>query len=127
RAASPGPAVPGHVLVVDDDPGVLESMEVLLDTLGYRVTCAATGAALRASLNPLPDIILMDLMMPGESGEELTLWLLSQEATRNIPVIVLSAHHQAQQIAARLGAAAFLTKPFELEELLALFRRYGLS
>jgi CheY-like chemotaxis protein len=115
-----------RILVVDDNPAVLESLELLLTALGYQVSGALNGIELRARLTPPPDLVLMDLMMPGESGEELIHWLRSQEAWRAVPVVIISAHPQAAEIAARLAVAGVLMKPFEAAHLAALLQRLGL-
>ena len=112
------------VLVIDDDPGIREYLETLAARQGFGVYSAEDGESALAGLDQVrPDVITLDAVLPGIDGLE-TLRRLKQRAPE-IPVIMLSGHGQARTIveAMRLGAADFLRKPFEVEELELAFSR----
>ena len=105
-----------HILIIDDDIHINEMLEEVLIQEGYQVSHAYSGTeALLFLANEKPDLILLDLMLPGLTGEE----VLSQ--IEKIPVIVMSAKVEVKDKAALLlnGAEDYITKPFEIEELLA--------
>ncbi len=106
-----------RILVVDDEPGVQESLRMLLKSEGEVTVAGDADAALRAVALATPDVVLLDLVMPGRSGLDL-LAELSKRGVR-APVIVLTATNtvNAAVEAMKRGAADFITKPFELEAL----------
>ncbi|MBK7949616.1 MAG: sigma-54-dependent Fis family transcriptional regulator [Deltaproteobacteria bacterium] len=106
-----------RILVVDDEPGVQESLRMLLKSDGDVTIAGDVDAALREISISLPDVVLLDLVMPGRSGLDL-LEELSKRGVR-APVIVLTATNtvSAAVQAMKHGAADFVTKPFELEAL----------
>lgn len=110
------------ILAVDDTAASLRLLTEILEGEGYGVRAAISGAmALRsASLNP-PDLILLDVRMPEMDGFEVCRRLKAQEATRNIPVIFVSATTDTDEKVQgfQCGAVDFVTKPFQREELLA--------
>jgi DNA-binding response OmpR family regulator len=108
------------VLVVDDDPDICAFLEDALEDSGYEVRTAADGRLALALLRDWrPDLILLDLMMPGVNGWAFRHAQLVQQCLASIPVVVMSAGYGAQREAAKLRAAAGLDKPFDLDELLA--------
>jgi DNA-binding NarL/FixJ family response regulator len=112
-----------RLLVVDDDPGLLRAVAETLRAEGYEVTTARRGAeALVCIAESLPDLIVSDIRMPGMDGYELVRNLRSSARTRLIPVVFLTAKDEtADRIAGfRSGVDAYLTKPFEPDELLAV-------
>ena len=107
-----------HILIVDDDIYIGNMLEEILTKEGYSVSRAYSGTeAVRALDEVQPELILLDLMLPGLSGEEV---LPTIEGT-GIPVIVVSANSDTQNKVKLLlkGAADYITKPFETDELLA--------
>ena len=105
-----------NILIVDDDPHINAMLKENLETEGYSVSSAYSGTeALMLLSNLKPDLILLDLMLPGLSGEE----LLPQ--IKDIPVIVVSAKADITDKVGLLlgGAADYITKPFNMQELLA--------
>jgi CheY-like chemotaxis protein len=72
----------------------------------------------------LPDLILLDVLLSGKDGREIVKHLKSQEETRHIPVIMFSAHPNAEKTAQAAGADDFIAKPFEMDELLAKVAHY---
>ncbi len=106
------------VLVVDDDPDILQTLALCLSTEGYRVLMAANGQeALDLLKKERPACILLDLMMPVMDGWQFVA-ALEERGLRNAPLLILSADRAVQGHAAKLRADAFLAKPFDLDELL---------
>ena len=122
-------AVGAHILVVDDEPGILRAVRTVLDRRGFQVHEAETGMeALASYKRERPDLILLDLGLPDIEGLEV---IRQVRATSNVPIVVLSVREAEQDKvkALDLGADDYLTKPFGIEELLARIRvalRHGL-
>jgi len=112
-----------RLLVVDDDPGLLLAVSETLRAEGYDVKTARRGAeALVIVAQSLPDLIISDIRMPGMDGYQLVRNLRSNARTRLVPIVFLSAKDEtADRIQGfRTGVDAYLTKPFEPEELAAI-------
>ncbi len=110
------------ILIVDDLPVNLRVLNQILTQNGYKVRKALSGEmALTACAATLPDLILLDILMPDLDGYEVCSRLKSQEKTRKIPVIFLSALDEAEDKvkAFHVGAADYISKPFQVEEVLA--------
>jgi sigma-B regulation protein RsbU (phosphoserine phosphatase) len=110
------------VLAVDDDSDILELVEMCLTAEGFDVITAGDGIkALEMAKAHRPDLILLDLMMPGMEGPEVMEKLKADAQTRAIPVIMLTAKAQTYEKVQGLSAGAddYITKPFELDELIA--------
>jgi two-component system, OmpR family, response regulator MprA len=117
------PSTKPHVLVVDDDKAVRESLRRSLEFNGYAVSLAADGAEALAGIGGLgPDVVVMDVMMPRLDGIEATKAL--RKAGNDVPVLVLTARDAIGDRVEGLDAGAddYLTKPFALQELLARLR-----
>jgi CheY-like chemotaxis protein len=108
-----------HVLVVDDDPGILETIEGVLELEGYEVDLAHDGLeALQKVTTRPPALIVLDIMMPRMDGFGLVAELERQGLHPAIPTIVLTADGRAPAKAARLGAHGYVEKPFTIEAFL---------
>jgi DNA-binding response OmpR family regulator len=108
------------VLVADDDPDILSLVTLRLERSGYDVVGAGDGEeALTAALARGPDLALLDVMMPKLDGYEVTERLREHEATRHMPVILLTARVQEADIArgVEAGADDYVKKPFSTQEL----------
>ena len=109
-----------HILVVDDEADITALVAYHLAKAGYRVSTAANGTdALRAATEQRPDVVVLDLMLPGLSGLDVLQALRKQEETRDVGVIMLTARREeADRIRGlSLGADDYLTKPFSPGEL----------
>jgi two-component system alkaline phosphatase synthesis response regulator PhoP len=114
-----------NVLVVDDERDILELVKYNLDKEGYQVTVVATGEdALLAARSKLPDIIILDLMLPGVDGLEVCRRLKADPKTRSIPIVMLTAKGDEADVVTglELGAADYVTKPFSPRVLTARVR-----
>jgi CheY-like chemotaxis protein len=107
----------GKVLVVDDEPSVLDVLRRYLTKAGYEITLAPNGAAALEMVHsgPAPDLIVLDLMMPVMSGFEVLSALQANKVWSEIPVILLSA--TAGYMAGHLDVDAILPKPFDIAGL----------
>ena len=106
-----------HILVIDDDTRLRELLQRYLSEQGFRVTTAADSAQARARLASMDfDLLVLDIMMPGESGLDLTRWLRQEERA---PVLLLTAMGDTEHRIAGLecGADDYLAKPFDPREL----------
>jgi len=119
-----------RVLVVEDEPDIAALIAYQLTREGFRVETASTGnEALSAVSREVPDLVVLDRMLPGVSGDEVLETLRKESATRTIPILVLTAkREQEDRIAGfELGADDYLTKPFSPRELVlrvqAILRR----
>lgn len=126
RPTKPPEGLPPLILVVDDYEDAREMCAEYLQFSGFRVASAASGQeALDKAFELLPDVILMDLSLPGMDGWQATRRLKDDERTRAIPVVALTGHALAghSEGARRAGCDAFLTKPCLPEALVAEVRR----
>jgi DNA-binding response OmpR family regulator len=113
------------ILVVEDEPDILEFLQVILEEEGYAVLTSDKGEFLEQfDKSNLPDLIIVDVLLSGKDGREIVKHLKSQEETKHIPVIMFSAHPSAEQTAREAGAEDFLAKPFDIDELLAKVAKY---
>jgi CheY-like chemotaxis protein len=112
------------ILVVDDEPSLMEAISSVLEDEGYPVTTAADGAAALRVLNDglRPCLAILDLMMPSMNGWELRAAMLADAALAEIPVAVVSAFAHGEMTT--LKPSAVLQKPFKLSEILELADRY---
>ena len=109
------------VLVVDDDPGVLEVLDLALSAEGYRVVLARNGReALDQAAESHPNLMLVDLMMPVMDGWQFVRACRERHFAEQTPVIILSAARNVEQAARELGVQAVIAKPFNLDHLLDL-------
>jgi CheY-like chemotaxis protein len=113
------------ILVVDDDPDILDVMRVVLESVGYAVQTATNG---REALDALrggerPDVVLLDLMMPIANGWWFREQIGRDPALATIPIIVLSGARITDQEITQLGVRGFLKKPVMLEALLSIVER----
>jgi two-component system phosphate regulon response regulator PhoB len=105
-----------RVLVIDDDPELQELVRVLLSSIGMDVVTAGTAAAAAQVLRqkPLPDLVLLDLMLPDVSGLEFLRQMRAKVVFNDLPVIILSALADPEQIrdGLKMGADRYITKPY---------------
>ncbi|HSD42527.1 MAG TPA: response regulator [Burkholderiales bacterium] len=114
-----------RVLIADNEPNIVVSLEFLMEEAGFEVKVAANGQeALDLVGSFRPDLVLLDIMMPVKNGYEVCQILKSDPATRAVKVVMLSAKGRDVEVAKglELGADAYVTKPFSTRELVAQIR-----
>ena len=115
-------SVRGQILIVDDDVSIRVLLKEYLEQNGFEISTAENGTTLREQLrHGRPDLIILDLMLPGEDGFALCRWI---RASRDTPIIMLTAKNQSDDRiqGLELGADDYITKPFEPRELVARIR-----
>jgi DNA-binding response OmpR family regulator len=117
--------MPKHIIVVDDDKEVREIVTFALNCNGFEVAAASNGQQLHHLLtSQVPDLIILDVMMPGQNGYQLFHSLRNNPDTQQIPIIIMTAHAENiyERISADLGAAKHVTKPFHPLDLVEKVR-----
>src|SRR5438876_52256 len=114
-----------RILVCDDDPGVVEVITIMLQEEGHEVKTLNSGKAIQKRVQEYsPDIILLDIWMPGIDGKQVAKLLKDNPDTGHIPIIVISALNDTEKIAKEAGADDFLAKPFEMDNLLTKIKTF---
>jgi len=116
-----------HILVVEDETAIAELISINLRHAGFEVTIAGTAEQAQAAVNgELPDLIILDWMLPGQSGVALAKRWRGEARTRELPVIMLTARaDEADKITGLdAGADDYLTKPFDRQALASLLSRW---
>ena len=114
--------MPSTVLIVDDEPAGRQTLEAVLEGEGYRLEMAENGyEALEKARTLLPDVILLDVMMPGITGYEVCKRIREDDKLAEIPIIILTALDDRNSMlkALEAGADDFISKPFDRHELRA--------
>lgn len=106
------------IMVADDDPGIVDAISLMLDFEGYDVSSTVNGATIMDMKTQYPDLLVLDIWMSGQDGREICRYLKSNDDTKNIPVLMISASKDIRQSAMDSGADDFLAKPFEMDDLL---------
>lgn len=116
--------MPSRILVVEDDPDIAELVEHHLSRAGYATSVVGTGADALERIRERPDLVLLDLMLPGLSGFEICRKMRSDPQTATVPIIMLTARaeEESRVEGLELGADDYVTKPFSPRELLARLR-----
>ena len=118
--------MPASVLVADDDPNIVLSLEFLMKRAGYRVRVARDGDQVLAALEQeIPDLVLLDLMMPRRSGYDVCDTIRGNPAWTGVRIVILTAKGQEVERAKglALGADDYITKPFSTRDVVDRVRR----
>ena len=118
--------MPSRVLLIEDEPNIIEAIRFLLSRDGWIVDTHANGAtALEAIAQREPDLVILDAMLPNRSGFDILADLRAGEATADLPVLMLTARGQAKdrELAERMGVSRFMTKPFSNADVLEAVRQ----
>ncbi len=114
-----------HVVLVEDETNIAEAIRFLLGRDGWRVETLANGGNAAAVIaKARPDLVILDVMLPGKTGFEILAELRGPQRMEALPVLMLTARGQARdrEMAMRAGASRFMTKPFSNAEMLAAVR-----
>jgi len=123
--------MPQKILVADDELDIRNLIKIILEKHHYQVTVATNGVeALEKAENELPDLILLDVVMPAKTGWEVCKILKSKDKTKHIPIIIFTAlsvmvgDKASMKYAEEAGADGYLPKPFNTEELLTQISKH---
>ena len=105
------------ILIADDDKAIVDSIAAILDISGYEVLKVPDGTSVLDAVKALPDLILLDIQMPGHNGQTVCRQLKRQASTKDIPVIIVSASMDVRLKAEQAGADDYLEKPFDMDVL----------
>ncbi len=114
-----------HVLLIEDEPNIIEAISFILSRDGWRVDTHSNGqTALDTVRTRAPDMVILDVMLPGMSGYDILRGIREDVALAAMPVLMLTARGQTKdrEMAERIGANRFMTKPFSNAEMLETVR-----
>ncbi|MDA0962628.1 MAG: response regulator [Proteobacteria bacterium] len=117
--------MPGTVLLIEDEPNIIEAIRFLLSREGWQVATHGDGTdAVETVRSVRPDLLILDVMLPGRSGMDILRDLRGDAEWRALPVLMLTARGQARDrdMAERAGASRFMTKPFSNQDVLTAVR-----
>ncbi|MBI4136738.1 response regulator [Candidatus Roizmanbacteria bacterium] len=114
-----------QILIVDDDPGILEALAYILEDEGYTVITEKKSEQVLSDVKKYnPAVLLLDVLMSGHDGRKICSRLKQHTSTKHVPVILISAHPTAGDAVAECGADGFLPKPFDIDLLLETISKY---
>ena len=111
------------IIVVDDEEDILNLVNTILTSSGYDVRTDTSGAIINKIGEIHPDLILLDINLKNEDGREICKKLKSQKSTSHVPVVLFSSMVELQKISQENGADDYLSKPFEIKDLLTTVER----
>lgn len=114
-----------HVLLIEDEPNIIEAIRFILTREGWRVETHSDGTTAFARVTQAqPDIVILDVMLPGRSGFDILRDIRADARLNGLPVLMLTAKGQVKdrEMAERIGASRFMAKPFSNTEVLASVR-----
>jgi DNA-binding response OmpR family regulator len=114
--------VPVKILVVEDDPDILNAINVCLGMMGFDVDVMLNGKQILMNHFVLPDLFIVDKLLPEIDGVQICRYLKSKPNCKDIPVIMISASQKIKDEALKAGAFAFIAKPFAIRELMDVIR-----
>lgn len=107
-----------HIIIIDDDPGIQQALKAILEYSGFKVDLAERGDYIfKLPPRELPDLIIIDYLLSGKSGNLIIQKIKAEPKLAQIPIIMLSAHPQADQFAKEAGVDLFISKPFDMPDL----------
>jgi DNA-binding response OmpR family regulator len=107
-----------RILIVEDDPAILDIFKIIFETYGYEVECIDNGKTLCEKHANWPDAIILDKQLPGVDGVVACRHLKAQAVSKNIPVILITASSGIVQAARNAGADDFAEKPFDMKSMI---------
>ena len=108
------------IIICDDDPGIIDLLEFVLEETGHNIVTERNSLNIPSLIEKeIPDLLILDLWMPVVSGDQLLRMIRKNPQVSEIPVIIISASRDGEAIANQAGATAFLSKPFDINELIA--------
>jgi DNA-binding response OmpR family regulator len=115
------------IVIADDDLAILDAMKLMLELYNFEVETVADGMVISKLLSMQPKLLLLDVYMSGVDGRDICRAIKATAATKNIPVIMISASSNMKDALKDSGADDYLPKPFDIEELLSKVNKYLLN
>lgn len=115
------------IVIADDDPAILEAMKLMLELFNFNVETVSDGMVVSKLMSVQPRLLFLDIWMSGVDGREVCKTIKNLDATKNIPVVMISASCNLKDSIKETGADDFLAKPFEMNELLSKINKYILN
>lgn len=115
-----------QILVLDDSPAIVDSIEMMMEFEGLTISKFYKGSDMLNALNSeaKPDVILMDMWLSGEDGRDICRTIRADGNLRDIPVLIMSASRGLEQSALDAGANDFIAKPFDMGDMISRIRAY---
>jgi DNA-binding response OmpR family regulator len=106
------------ILIIDDDPDILDALDLTFSSSGFDTQASTEGEDVPTLVHTFkPDAIILDIMLSGIDGRNIARQLKSKDSTKQIPIVMISAHNHSAQSSFDAGADAFLAKPFDIDEI----------
>jgi DNA-binding response OmpR family regulator len=118
------PKVKKRILAIDDDEGIRDILKIIFEQAGFNIELKSDGNEVLQNKFTIPDLFLVDKQLSGTNGLDICRQLKSQDSTRNIPVIMISASPDIAKLSKLAGADDYIEKPFEISHLLKMIYRY---
>jgi len=116
------------ILVLDDDPDICSMLKMVLDYHGYAAVDAVSEVKAKAVLSKQHvDLIIMDMLLSGADGTAICRRLKQDKQTSSIPILMFSAHPNARKVCVEAGADDFISKPFEMNDMLSKIRHFTIA
>jgi CheY-like chemotaxis protein len=112
------------IIVVEDDPDILFTVKMVLESGGYKVTALPSGKSIMHGHHECPELFILDKRMPDMDGLDICKYLRSKPESKSTPVIIMSASPKFGPEAMAAGATGFLAKPFAIKDLLQIVAKY---
>ncbi len=114
-----------RILVVDDDPSIVESLKFVFEDAGFIVDSGEDGSFIQKNFyHARPDLILLDYWLTGDNGGKITRKLKKRKETKDIPVVIMSASYNIKELVDQAGADDFLSKPYDIDELIRTVKKH---
>ena len=115
----------GKILVAEDDAAIVEVMKIILEDAKYEIFTADSSKEIFSIIEEQnPNILLLDIWLSGENGGDIARMIRNDEKTKMLPIVMISANNEIEQIAKEVGAVGFLQKPFMIEDLLSIVKQH---
>jgi DNA-binding response OmpR family regulator len=113
------------ILIVDDDPDILEALQLTFESEGYQTKALINGDEAYSHVYSYnPDAIVLDVLLSGTDGRIICKQLKTENETKDIPIIMISAHPDAARSTKEVGADEFISKPFDINHLITVIEKY---
>ncbi len=111
------------IMIADDDPAIIDALQMMLELEDYEVSTTVDGETIYKMQKEFPDLLILDIWMSGQDGREICSFLKNSPHTKDIPILMISASRDVDGSAHKAGADDFITKPFEMDDLLGKVKK----